>query len=75
MTCAPPTPNYINIFGIFPFFLISKYKFQWQNTMNRGLSYLKHEFTALVWKKNSITIGDGWNKQDKNIFCTIEINV
>lgn len=51
-TCSLLSPlNYINTFRIFLFFLISKHKSQWQTTMNRGLSYLKNEFTALVWKK------------------------
>lgn len=39
-----------NTFGMFLLFLINKHKIQWQITMNRALSYLKHEFTASVWK-------------------------
>lgn len=50
LALSPPF-NYINTFGIFLVFLISKHKFQWQTTMNRGLSYLKYESTPLVWKK------------------------
>lgn len=45
---APLPLNHINTFEFFLFFLISNQAFQWQTTRNIGLSYLKHEFTALA---------------------------